>query len=289
MGLVERLRLGRKSDSAIADYMAYCQSRGLARNTIDSYQWALKQLAAGCSELPRNGRDLYPILGREGISLETRRDLFEYLIRFFRWCEREYSHPNPMLGLDPPPVKKVLPRVFTEEEVEVLWCSLTSWRDRALIALPLDNGLRLGEIANLRWPNVSTDHLRLVGKVGDRQVPLSPQVYNLLEGLGDGYHVWLGHQGCFTRDGLQCLYYRLLKRAGLGGQKLGPHTLRHTFATQYIRNGGNVRILQEILGHSNLSTTMIYVHLAGRDVKLDHARHSPVHMLDMETMLAVGG
>ena len=94
MRLVDRLGLGRKTCSAVSDYMEYCQSRGLATNTILSYEWALKQLAAGCAELPRKGRELYPILGREGISLETRRDLFEYLIRFFRWCEREYSHPT---------------------------------------------------------------------------------------------------------------------------------------------------------------------------------------------------
>ena len=79
--------------------------------------------------------------------------------------------------------------------------------------------------------------------------------------------------------GIQGTYKRILKGAGLTGQKLGPHLLRHTFATEYCRAGGNLRVLQEIMGHESIDTTMIYVHLAGRQVAEDHAVHSPVRSL----------
>ena len=75
--------------------------------------------------------------------------------------------------------------------------------------------------------------------------------------------------------GIQRSYQRILKRAGLTGAKLGPHLLRHTFATEYCRRGGNLRVLQDIMGHEDIETTMVYVHLAGRQVAEDHARHSP--------------
>jgi integrase/recombinase XerD len=67
--------------------------------------------------------------------------------------------------------------------------------------------------------------------------------------------------------------------AGITGRKTGPHTLRHTFGTMYVRSGGNLTALQKIMGHTDIKTTMIYVTLATSDVAADHARHSPVHTL----------
>ena len=77
------------------------------------------------------------------------------------------------------------------------------------------------------------------------------------------------------------VYNRLFRRAGITGSKLGPHTLRHTFGTSYIRSGGGVRQLQYILGHERIETTMIYVHLAGQDVQADHAKHSPARVMGL--------
>ncbi len=91
---------------------------------------------------------------------------------------------------------------------------------------------------------------------------------------------WLGPAGArLTRSGVQQAFRRVLKRAGLTGPKLGPHCLRHTFGTEYVRSGGNPRMLQDILGHKNLETTMVYVQLAGEAVAQDHALHSPFKLL----------
>lgn len=188
---------------------------------------------------------------------------------------------NPMEKLDPLPRRRTLPRVLTRYEVGCLLDAAESRRDRALIQLPLDNGLRVGEIASLRWPGIGLDYAEVDGKTGKRRVPLSPSTKRLLLGLGDGEHVWTGRFGPLTRNGVQKVYRDLFAAAGLVGPKLGPHTLRHTFGTWYIRGGGNVKMLQEILGHSRLETTMLYIHLAGVDVAADHARHSPLRSLGL--------
>ena len=78
--------------------------------------------------------------------------------------------------------------------------------------------------------------------------------------------IWWGQRGPLERDGVKRAYNRLFHRAGITGRKLGPHTLRHTFGTNYVRSSGGVRQLQYILGHQRIETTMIYVHLAGKDV-----------------------
>lgn len=140
--------------------------------------------------------------------------------------------------------------------------------------------IRLGEVVSLTQQSLGLGNLRADGKTGQRQVPLSNHINRLLRSLGDGEFVWTGKNGRLTRSGVQQAYRRLFARAGIKGRKVGPHTLRHTFGTMYCREGGNIRVLQEILGHSDLETTMIYVHLAGLDVAGDHASHSPVRVLE---------
>ena len=92
----------------------------------------------------------------------------------------------------------------------------------------------------------------------------------------------MGQRGPLTKVGVREAYKRIFARAGVT-RKMGSHTLRHTFATLYLRSGGGVRHLQEILGHSRIETTMIYVHLAGRDIQADHAQYSPVSTLGLLT------
>ena len=88
-----------------------------------------------------------------------------------------------------------------------------------------------------------------------------------------GAFAWIGKQGKpLTHYGVKEVFLRLFEKAGIGGKKAGPYAIRHTFATWYLRNGGGVRQLQEILGHQSIETTMIYVHLAGLDIQADHAR-----------------
>ena len=94
-------------------------------------------------------------------------------------------------------------------------------------------------------------------------------------------HIWSGKQGPLGRDGVARVYRRLFLKAELTRPKAGPHALRHTFGTNYIRAVGGVRQLQAILGHQRIDTTMIYVHLAGQHVEADHALHSKARVMGL--------
>jgi len=256
-------------------FLVYCNYLCLAPSTIRVYLWATARLVKECSSLPVSSLDLLPVLGHPADAAETRRDIRRILGRFFGWVEKTYGFPNPVPATDSIRRRKQLPRVLDEEQIHRLLGVAESQRDRMLVTLPLDNGLRVGEICNLTWADVGDGQLAVEGKVGRRQVPLSIEVKRSMLGLGDGHYIWLGRKGPLTVEGMKQVYFRLFERAGIKGKKTGAHTLRHTFATWYLRHGGNIRLLQDILGHESIETTTIYIHLAGIDVSLDHAKHSP--------------
>ena len=97
----------------------------------------------------------------------------------------------------------------------------------------------------------------------------------MLTGLGDEAYIWVSRNGPMTRDAIQSVIRRLFLRAGLTGPELSAHTIRHTFGTHYIANGGNIFSLKEIMGHASITTTQLYVHLAAAMTKADHKLHSP--------------
>jgi len=266
----------------VGKYLQECAGRGLARSTIAGYTWGLGKLRICCRTLPPTHQQLAQVLGDKTLGGESRHDLRRVLETFFRWSWRHYRVPNVLGGIQLAPKRKKLPRVLTVDELSAVVDACVDARERALVALVMDTGLRVGEIANLTKGDVGSDYLRVTGKVGDRQVPVSPQVRELLLRLGEDRCIWVGRVGRLTDEGLKQVFSRLFTRAGLIGRKLGgPHVLRHTFGTFYIRAGGNVSVLQIILGHEDLATTMIYVHLAAGDVVADHAQHSPIRSLGL--------
>ena len=130
----------------------------------------------------------------------------------------------------PPKVRRKFPRTLEPGEITRLLAYPHSQRDLALVALPLDTGARVGEIANLRWPDVKAGLLRVDGKSGERPIPLSPRVQQLLVGLGDTEHIWLGRYGPLTLHGV-----KLATRRALGqGRGLCPQG-RASHATAHVR------------------------------------------------------
>lgn len=279
------------TEVAIAEYLEACRYDGKRPATLRTYRWALRRLARGCSTLPADPKEVRRVLADEKLMLESRMGLRRNLSAFFSWAAMEYNHPHPIKQLPRLKKRRTLPRVLTAEELQRLWDAPATPREQALVALTLDNGLRIGEIATLQRPSIDTKSCLVDGKTGPRRVPLSPQVRNLLMQVGEGNILWMGKRGPLTTWGVNQIYRRLFARAGIVGRKVGPHTLRHTFATTYYRGGGKLPQLQEIMGHADLKTTMIYVHLAGSDVDEDHSAHSPVHAFTLEPMgeLIAGG
>ena len=262
----------------VHQFLTECEYCGLAKTKNLQYEWALNRLVAACPELPCSGFDLLPVIGDKALQMESRHDLLKCLKGFFRWAARRYGLHNPCSELTPLPRRRRTRRVLTVDEVGLLIAAAHNERDRALLLIVLDCGLRLGEVANLRRASLRDGWMVVEGKVGDRPVPVSDELAETLITLSEGDHVWIGRFAKpLTQHGIQMAYKRMFLRAGISGPKIGPHT----FATMYLRAGGGVRRLQAILGHQDIETTMLYVHLAGNDVLADHARYSPMRTLGL--------
>jgi integrase/recombinase XerD len=179
--------------------------------------------------------------------------------------------------------------------------SAESYRDSVIILILLDTGLRVSELINLKIDNVWLDEglIKVLGKGNkERLVPIGKQIRKLLWRYINQYRPETARPNLdnlfLTRDGRPLTKNRvdsIMKRYGkiaeLTGIRCSPHTLRHTFAINYLRNGGDVFSLQKILGHSSLEMTRRYCELANADIKKAHAIASPVDNLAIERKLAI--
>ncbi len=217
------------------------------------------------------------------------------LKRFYRYLLREnLIAADPTLNLDSPKLPRALPKTLTEDDVERLLDSAGSetplgLRDRAMLETLYATGLRVSELVGLKLTalNLNDGVLRVTGKGNkDRLVPLGEEAVRWLQRyLADARPQLLGRQlsdavfvtprgGSMTR---QAFWYLIKRRAHAAGisRPLSPHTLRHAFATHLLNHGADLRVVQMLLGHSDISTTQIYTHVARERMKQLHAQHHP--------------
>jgi integrase/recombinase XerD len=261
------------ADAAIAAYLASCRARGLSPKTLQVYAYALHPLRIGSQRLPDRPEALENVLAAVQGSPETRHQVFRALRTFYTWAAHRYGAPNTAQQLAPPQRRHLLPRTLSDDQVDHLLRTPAGRRDRALLVLLLDTGLRVGEAATLTRDNIGATSITVSGKVGQRLVPISPQALAALIGVGNGRALWTGPKGDLTVSGVAQAVRRALRRAGISG---GPHLLRHTFGRLYITAGGDVFSLQRILGHRQVETTKRYVELDLRDVLHQHQLFSPI-------------
>ena len=283
-----------RTKTAIAAFLEDCKYEGLAEKSIDGYGWALNKLeAAFPRELPTTPQEIKRLLiDQVGLNQESRFDLWRRLCRLWTWLEREHGvkhviirerGPNSVVWfVSPPRRRKRIPRTLELHEIERLLITTKARREKAMIALILDTGIRVGELANLRWPDVTAAGVRVCGKTGQRFLPVTPKVRQYMLGLGDGYHIWMGRPEPLSGSGCQQVIRRAMYAAGFQPPKAGPHMLRHTFGRHWITGNGDVFSLQRILGHSNVSTTMLYVTLSTGDLESQHSKFSPMRALALE-------
>ncbi|MBW8327888.1 MAG: site-specific tyrosine recombinase XerD [Thiobacillus sp.] len=217
------------------------------------------------------------------------------LKRFYRYLLRErLIAADPTLNLDSPKLPRALPKTLTEADVERLLDSADSGtplglRDRAMLETLYATGLRVSELVGLKLTalNINDGVLRVTGKGNkDRLVPLGEEAVQWLrryladarpllleKNLSDAVFV-TARGGGMTR---QAFWYLLKRRARTAGitRPLSPHTLRHAFATHLLNHGADLRVVQMLLGHSDISTTQIYTHVARERMKQLHAQHHP--------------
>jgi len=217
------------------------------------------------------------------------------LKRFYRYLLRENLIAfDPTLNLDSPKLPRSLPKTLTETDVERLLDSADTapplgLRDRAMLETLYATGLRVSELVGLKLTavNLNDGVLRVTGKGNkDRLVPLGEEAVQwlrrylaesrplLLERkLSDAVFV-TARGGGMTRQAFWYLIKRHARTAGIT-RPLSPHTLRHAFATHLLNHGADLRVVQMLLGHSDISTTQIYTHVARERMKQLHAQHHP--------------
>jgi integrase/recombinase XerD len=278
---------------------------GLARNTLDSYRRDLAQFAGwlaqshGRSLIDARAEDLQRHLAWQ---VETRRArprttgrLVSSLKRFYQFAVREgLRADDPAAELEGPKLPRSLPKSLSEAQVEALLAApdvatAAGLRDRAMLETIYASGLRVSELVGLKPVQVSLDMgvVRVLGKGSkERLTPLGEEAVEwigryvasarpeLLSGRKSDALFVTARAAPMTRQGFWALVKRHAKRAGIA-RAISPHTLRHAFATHLINHGADLRVVQLLLGHADISTTQIYTHVARERLKALHARHHP--------------
>jgi len=290
------------SDPVINRFLdALWLERGLSRNTLESYGRDLAQFDHWIEHGSLQTVDGAAIEAYLADRLEHRQSarsvarLLSCLRGFYRYLLRESQISiDPTLGIDSPKLGRPLPKSLSERDVERLLEAPDSddflqLRDRAMLELLYASGLRVTELVTLQLGQVSINQgvVRVMGKGSkERLVPTGEEALAwLLEYIERSRPLLLRGKvsevlfpsrrgAAMTR---QAFWYRVklyARRAGID-RALSPHTLRHAFATHLVNHGADLRVVQLLLGHSDLSTTQIYTHVARERMKSLHAQHHP--------------
>ena len=276
---------------------------GLSPNTLDAYRADLEALAgflgeSGLTLDAAQRQHLQQFMGLRfdrGDSASTAARSLSTYRRFYRYLVREgVLETDPSLEIASPRIPRSLPRSLTEEDVDRLLAAPPQdkplgIRDRAMLETLYATGLRVSELVNLRTTEVDLQVgvVRVVGKGNkERLVPLGERALDALEGylkearrglLGNrasGFMFVTARGGPMSRQAFWQLIKRYSRKAGLSTEP-SPHTLRHAFATHLLNHGADLRSVQMLLGHADLSTTQIYTHVARERLKRLHSAHHP--------------
>ena len=298
-GRDDNLNPGRTAIDAFLD--ALWMERGLSDNTLQAYRsdlygyntWLAQR---GQSISGARSADLLAYLSQQGTAsvrtsarrLSSLRRLYQYLAR-----ERQISS-DPSAIIEAPRLGRSLPKSLTEAEVELLLNvpdaeTAIGLRDRAMLEVLYATGLRVSELVGLRLEQVNLRQgvVRVLGKGNkERLVPLGEEALHWLErylrdarpalfrGVPDATLFPSSRGRLMRRQTFWHAVKRYAMQAGIR-KTLSPHVLRHAFATHLLNHGADLRVVQMLLGHSDISTTQIYTHVARERLKNLHAQHHP--------------
>lgn len=288
----------------IGEYLdAIWMEKGLSDNTQESYRRDLSQFAAWLNHQGQQllGVDAVLIQSyldsrlRQKLSSRTSARFLSCVRGFYRYLLRENRiSENPVALVDNPKLSRPLPKSLSETDVEALLAAPDlsdplGLRDRTMLEVLYACGLRVSELVALTMPqiNLRQNVVRVMGKGSkERLVPMGEVAAAWLERyLREARPVLLNNmpdEVVFPSSRAQPMtrqtfWYRIKHWAMVAGIKkeLSPHTLRHAFATHLLNHGADLRVVQLLLGHSDLSTTQIYTHVAKLRMKQQHAQHHP--------------
>ena len=271
---------------------------GLSKNTLASYRRDLEQFAAFLGKTPlvkASEENLFAFLAARRGRASSAARMLSSLKRFYGWCLRErHVKADPTLKLDPPKRAPRFPKTLSEADVEALLAAPDTgkplgMRDRAMFEVLYAAGLRVSELVGMKVfeANLDAGVVRIMGKGSkERLVPLGEEAVDwvrrylkdfrpLLLKKKSSDHLFITERGAgMSRQA----FWQNIKRYGaraVPNKHFSPHVLRHAFATHLINHGADLRVVQMLLGHADISTTQIYTHVARERLKMLHAKHHP--------------
>ena len=275
--------VGVKMEKYIQEYINYIViEKGLSTNTVSSYQSDLYNLMKFVEKEKIYKDDIINYI--EYLNKENEKDTsiarkITTIKNFYKYISKVHGISNPSEDIELPKLKKRLPNVLTIEEVnKLLDIELNDefdYRNKAMLELMYASGLRVSELVKLNINDIDLENavVKCFGKGSkERIIPIGDYALNALKeyisiyrnSMLKGYitdSLFLNNHGNqMTRQG----FFKILKGIAKDNKitkEFSPHTLRHSFATHILENGADLRIIQELLGHENISTTQIYTHL----------------------------
>lgn len=279
------------SVQTLAEYLEFLEvEKGLSENTLEAYRRDLGDFLDFCTkkgieklnDVQRNDINTYVLkLHDEKYTTTSILRKIASLRGFFKWlCANEICQNNPTLTLEQPKVPKKLPKVMTVREIDILLNQNLSKLQTVILELLYGCGLRVSELAQIKINeiNINGKYLECTGKGSkERLVPLGKKAISALKKYFPERDYILQKYNISAKNLLINEEGKILNRQDIytfireQGEKIhkhiSPHTLRHSFATHLLENGADLRVVQELLGHSDVSTTQLYTHISKKRLK----------------------
>ena len=274
--------------SLLSDFIDYIEiEKGLSPNTIDAYRRDISSFIDFCGEteiavITRLHISSYILNLRDNnVSPSSMARKLSALKSFFKWaCANEFIKTNPLSSVESAKLPKHLPKVLSVNEINTLIHQNLNATEKVIVEMLYSCGLRVSELTNISINNINMQakNILCIGKGSkERMVPFGDVAFNAItEYLKQRELTVLKHNinserflitdnGRFmTRQDI----YRIIHRLGeILNREISPHTLRHTFATHLLENGADLRVVQELLGHSDVATTQLYTHISKKRLK----------------------
>lgn len=287
----------KSSREYITSYLQYLEyEKKLSKNTIKAYDNDLNKLLEFKNNLLSiNNKDIKEFIKKSNnLSTKTLAHRLTVINSFYNYLLSEnIISINPCYSINMPKIPNKLPEVLSEEEVDKLLdinlVDKYSYRNKAMLELLYATGMRASELTNLKLNNIDLDSciVRIMGKGSkERIVPINDTTIKYLNiyinnyrkeilNKKDSEYLFISNAlKPITRQGLFKIIKKECIRAGIK-KNVYPHILRHSFATHLLNHGANIRIIQELLGHEDITTTEIYTHLSNETIKKDYEEYFP--------------
>ena len=269
--------------------------RKLSNNTYESYSYNLLKIFNYFHQIDLiklSSDDIRMFLYNSKESSKTKSHYLTVLKSFYDYMlDLDQINKNPCDEIKSPKISKNLPKFLTEEEVnkllDIKCVKPIDYRNKAMLEMLYATGMRISELLNLELSNINLidESVKVMGKGSkERIIPISDITIKYLKIYLNSYrnfilndktseYIFINYNGKrMSRQGFFKILKTLCQKSGIN-KEISPHILRHSFATHLLNNGADLRIIQELLGHENISTTEIYSHISKEKIRDDYAKH----------------